>query len=199
MAAARGTAHRGAQEDLMNAGERQVATLAGGCFWCLEAVFERMRGVDSVVSGYLGGTLPDPDYAAVCSGTSGHAEAVRITYDARQTSFGELLAVFFSIHDPTTPDRQGNDVGTQYRSAIFYHSEAQRAEAAEMIAELEAGHVWPAPIVTELVAAPLFYPAEDYHQHYFAQHPEQGYCRFVVAPKVEKLRACFPGKLKPGN
>jgi peptide-methionine (S)-S-oxide reductase len=179
--------------------ELQTATLAGGCFWCLEAVFEQMRGVESVVSGYIGGTLPAPDYRAVCSGTSGHAEAVQIVFDTRQTSFGELLAVFFSIHDPTTRNRQDNDIGTQYRSAIFYHSEAQRAEAAALIAEMEEKHIWPAPIVTEVVAAPIFYPAEDYHQHYFARHPEQGYCQFVVAPKLEKFHTHFPGKLKQGS
>jgi peptide-methionine (S)-S-oxide reductase len=179
--------------------ELQTATLAGGCFWCLEAVFEQMRGVESVVSGYIGGTLPDPDYEAVCSGTSGHAEAVQIVFNARQTSFGELLTVFFSIHDPTTRNRQGNDIGTQYRSAIFYHSEAQRTEAAVLIAEMEEKRVWPAPIVTEMVDAPVFYPAEDYHQHYFARHPEQGYCQFVVVPKLEKFHTHFPGKLKQGS
>jgi peptide-methionine (S)-S-oxide reductase len=196
METANGQAHCSAKENAMTPDDRQIATLAGGCFWCLEAVFEQMRGVESVVSGYIGGTLPDPDYRAVCSGASGHAEAVQIAFDARQTNFGELLAVFFSIHDPTTPNRQGNDIGTQYRSAIFYHSEAQRAEAAAMVVELERKHIWSAPIVTEIIAAPIFYPAEDYHQHYFAQHPEQGYCQFVVAPKVKKLREYFPDKLK---
>lgn len=179
--------------------DRQTATLAGGCFWCLEAVFEHMRGVDSVVSGYIGGAVPDPSYEAVCGGQSGHAEAVRITFDAQQTSFGELLAVFFSIHDPTTRNRQGNDIGTQYRSAIFCHSEAQRTEAQAMIAELEENHVWSAPVVTEVSMATTFYPAEEYHQHYFARNPAQGYCQFVVAPKLEKFRTHFPVLLKQGG
>jgi len=174
----------------------QTATLAGGCFWCLEAVFEQVRGVERVVSGYIGGTVSEPSYEAVCGGQTGHAEAVQISFDARQISFRELLAVFFSIHDPTTLNRQGNDVGTQYRSAIFYHTDEQRSEAVAMIAELNEQQIWPVPVVTEVVAAPTFYPAEDYHQHYFARNPEQGYCQIVVAPKVVKLREHFAGKLK---
>ncbi len=169
----------------------EIATLAGGCFWCLEAVFERMRGVEGVVSGYTGGTVANPSYEAVCSGQTGHAEAVQITYDAQQVTFSELLTVFFSIHDPTTLNRQGNDIGTQYRSAIFYHSQAQRAEAEAMIAELEANGFWRGPIVTQLMPATVFYPAEEYHQHYFARNPGQGYCQFVVAPKVEKFHKYF--------
>ena len=179
----------------MTAGELQTATLAGGCFWCLEAVFEQVPGVRRVVSGYTGGGLPAPDYEAVCSGRTGHAEAVRIEFEPRQTSFRQLLGVFFSIHDPTTPDRQGNDVGTQYRSAIFCHGEQQRAEAEAMIAELDAAGIWPLPIVTEVLPAPAFYPAEDYHQHYFARNPQQGYCRFVIAPKLAKYRELFSGGL----
>jgi peptide-methionine (S)-S-oxide reductase len=176
--------------------DRQIATLAGGCFWCLEAVYEQMRGVERVVSGYIAGDNPNPTYESVCSGTTGHAEAVQITFDPAQVSYGELLAVFFSIHDPTTLNRQGNDQGTQYRSAIYYHNEDQRAQAAEFFAELKQQNVFPHPLVTELVAAPVFYPAEDYHQHYYANHPEQGYCQFVVAPKVAKFRAHFAAKVK---
>ncbi len=175
---------------------KQTATLAGGCFWCLEAVFEQMQGVVRVESGYTGGTLDNPSYEAVCSGQTGHAEAVRITFDAGQVSFGDLLAVFFSIHDPTTLNRQGNDVVTQYRSAIFFHSEPQRAEAEAIIAELNAKRLWPAPIVTELIPATVFYPAEAYHHHYFARNPAQAYCRLVVAPKLAKFREYFPYRAK---
>jgi peptide-methionine (S)-S-oxide reductase len=176
--------------------DRQIATLAGGCFWCLEAVFEQMRGVEKVVSGYIAGEKPNPTYEAVCSGTTGHAEAVQITFDPSQVSYGELLAVFFSIHDPTTLNRQGNDRGTQYRSAIYYHNEDQRAQAAELFEELKRQKVYPHPLVTELVAASEFYPAEDYHQHYFANHPNQGYCQMVVAPKVLKFKTHFSSKIK---
>jgi peptide-methionine (S)-S-oxide reductase len=175
--------------------EQQVATLAGGCFWCLEAVFEQVPGVTRVVSGYIGGTLENPDYEAVCSGQTGHAEAVRIEFDPGRISFGQLLGIFFSIHDPTTPNRQGNDIGTQYRSAIFCHDEPQRAEAEEIIASLDERHIWPAPIVTEVAPATEFYPAEEYHQHYYAQHPEQGYCQFVIAPKLAKFQELFSGRL----
>lgn len=173
----------------------QTATLAGGCFWCLEAVFEQVPGVQRVVSGYTGGSLPEPDYEAVCGGRTGHAEAVRIEFDPRKTSFRQLLEIFFSIHDPTTLNRQGNDIGTQYRSAIFCHGEQQCAEAGTVIAELDAAGIWPVPIVTEVLPAPVFYPAEEYHQHYFARHPEQGYCRFVIAPKLAKYRELFSGDL----
>ena len=176
--------------------DRQIATLAGGCFWCLEAVFEQMRGVEKVVSGYIAGEKPNPTYEAVCSGTTGHAEAVQITFDSSQVSYGELLAVFFSIHDPTTLNRQGNDRGTQYRSAIYYHNEDQRAQAAEFFDELKRQKVYPNPLVTELVAASEFYPAEEYHQHYFANHPSQGYCQLVVAPKVLKFKTHFASKIK---
>jgi len=169
----------------------QTATLAGGCFWCLEAVFEQVRGVERVVSGYTGGRLPDPGYEAVCSGETGHAEAVQITFDAEQVSFEELLALFFSIHDPTTLNRQGNDIGSQYRSAVFYHDEAQRRQADKMIAGLNGMGIWRDPIVTELVAAQPFYPAEEYHQHFYARHPEQGYCQVIISPKLAKFREHF--------
>lgn len=176
--------------------DKQIATLAGGCFWCLEAVFEQMRGVEKVVSGYIAGEKPNPSYEEVCTGNSGHAEAVQITFDPAQVSYDELLAVFFTIHDPTTLNRQGNDQGTQYRSAIFYHNEDQRADAAELMRELRKQHIFPAPLVTELVAASTFYPAEDYHQHYYANHPEQGYCQFVVAPKLAKFKEHFASRMK---
>lgn len=168
--------------------EKQIATLAGGCFWCLEAVFEQVDGVESVVSGYIGGQVGNPSYEAVCGGQTGHAEAVQIVFDAGVASFKELLGVFFVIHDPTTLNRQGNDAGTQYRSAIFYHSEVQRKEAQAMVAELNRKQAGATLLATEVVAAPTFYPAEDGHQHYFARHPEQGYCQFVIAPKIEKFR-----------
>lgn len=171
--------------------ENQIATLAGGCFWCLEAVFEQTPGVTSVASGYEGGALVKPSYEAVCSGQTGHAEVVQIRFDPKRISFTDLLKVFFTIHDPTTLNRQDNDVGTQYRSAIFYHSEAQRKEAQTIIAELNKNKIWSEPLVTEVAAASTFYPAENYHQHYFANHPEQGYCQFVIAPKVDKFRKLF--------
>ena len=176
--------------------ETQIATLAGGCFWCLEAVYEQMRGVEKVVSGYIAGEKPTPTYEEVCSGNSGHAEAVQLTFDPAQVSYGELLSVFFTIHDPTTLNRQGNDKGTQYRSAIYYHNEDQRAEAAELMLELRKQHIFPAPLVTELVAATTFYPTEDYHQHYYANHPNQGYCQFVVAPKLAKFKEHFASRMK---
>jgi len=176
-----------------------TATLAGGCFWCLEAVYENMRGVERVVSGYIGGALPDPDYEAVCGGMTGHAEAVQVTFDPSQVSFQDLLAVFFSMHDPTTLNRQGNDIGTQYRSAIFCHSEEQRLQAQAMIAELNDSQVLGAPIVTEVVSASTFFPAEDHHQHYYANHPNQGYCQVIIRPKMAKLHEHFAEKLKQEN
>jgi peptide-methionine (S)-S-oxide reductase len=176
--------------------DKEIATLAGGCFWCLEAVYREVRGVERVVSGYIGGRVPRPSYEQVCAGTTGHAEAVEITFDPQTVSYRELLEVFFTIHDPTTLNRQGADVGTQYRSAIFYHSPAQQAAAEEVMAQLTAEQVWDAPIVTELVPAPEFYAAEDYHQEYFERNPNQGYCRAVVAPKVAKFRSKFLAKLK---
>jgi peptide-methionine (S)-S-oxide reductase len=171
--------------------KNDIATLAGGCFWCLEAVFEQVKGVTGVISGYTGGHLDNPGYEAVCGGKTGHAEVVQISFNPEEVSFAKLLEVFFTIHDPTTLNRQGNDVGTQYRSAVFCHNEAQRKEAQKIIAELNLKKIWPALLVTEVVASPVFYPAEAYHQHYFANHPEQGYCQFVVAPKVEKFRKLF--------
>jgi peptide-methionine (S)-S-oxide reductase len=175
---------------------RESATLAGGCFWCLEAVYKELRGVESVVSGYAGGDVPRPTYGQVCEGTTGHAEVVQITFDPRQVSFRELLEVFFTVHDPTTLNRQGADVGTQYRSAIFYHTPAQRETAEQVIAELTAAHVWDAPIATEVAPLTDFYPAEGYHQDYFERNPFQPYCRAVVAPKVAKFRKHFLEKLK---
>jgi peptide-methionine (S)-S-oxide reductase len=176
--------------------EKEVATLAGGCFWCLEAVYVELRGVERVVSGYAGGATPDPTYREVCAGTTGHAEVVQITFDPGVISFRELLEVFFTIHDPTTPNRQGADIGTQYRSAIFYHSAGQREVAEEFIAELGASGVWGDPIVTEVAPLTRFYAAEDYHQEYYARNPDQGYCRVVVAPKVAKVRQKYLEKLK---
>jgi peptide-methionine (S)-S-oxide reductase len=175
---------------------KEVATLAGGCFWCLEAVFNDLRGVEKAVSGYAGGGVPNPTYRAVCTGMTGHAEVVQITFDPQVVSFRELLEVFFTIHDPTTLNRQGADVGTQYRSAIFYHSREQAATATDVIAELTAAGVWDDPVVTELEPFTEFYPAEDYHQEYFANNSDQPYCRAVVAPKVAKFRQKFLAKLK---
>lgn len=173
-----------------------VATLGGGCFWCLEAVFERLTGVRRVVSGYAGGAVVDPGYEAVCSGTTGHAEVVRIEFDPAQISYQTLLDVFFAIHDPTTLNRQGNDVGTQYRSVIFYHDPDQLAAAQSCIAALSAGAVFGRPIVTEVTPVPVFYPAEDYHQGYFRRNPGQGYCAYVVAPKLAKARQAFAELLR---
>lgn len=181
----------------MNAeNNREVATLGGGCFWCLEAVFLELRGVERVVSGYAGGHVADPTYRAVCEGATGHAEVVQVTFDPRVVSYRELLEVFFTIHDPTTLNRQGADVGTQYRSAVFYHTPEQERAAREVIAELEREGLWDGPVVTEVVPLDKFYPAEDYHQDYFARNPAQPYCRAVVAPKVSKFRSKFFDRLK---
>src|SRR5829696_6574925 len=174
----------------------QQATLGGGCFWCLEAVYVELRGVSKVVSGYTGGSVPNPSYQRVCSGTTGHAEVVQVTFDPAAVSYRELLEIFFTIHDPTTLNRQGADVGTQYRSAIFYHTPAQRETAEQVIAGLTAAGVWDAAIVTEVVPLEVFYPAEDYHQDYFERNPFQPYCRAVVAPKVSKFRKHFLERLK---
>ena len=181
---------------MSNEQTKELATLAGGCFWCLEAVFKDLRGVESVVSGYAGGDVENPTYSAVCDGTTGHAEVVQITFDPREATFRELLEVFFTIHDPTTLNRQGADIGTQYRSAVFYHTPEQREIAEEVIAEMTASRVWDAPIVTEVVPLTKFYPAESYHQNYFENNPAQPYCRAVVAPKVSKFRKLFLEKLK---
>lgn len=176
--------------------EREIATLAGGCFWCLEAVYDQVRGVESVESGYTGGAVDNPSYEAVCGSRTGHAEAVRVTFDPHGISFGELLEIFFLIHDPTTRNRQGNDIGTQYRSAIFYHSPAQRQTADALIKRLEQEQLYPAPIVTEVLPVEQWYEAEAYHQEYFARNPLQGYCQFVVGPKVAKFRQKFTSWLK---
>lgn len=174
----------------------ELATLGGGCFWCLEAVYDELRGVESVESGYAGGHVANPTYRQVCDGTTGHAEVVQIRFDPAQVSFRELLQVFFTIHDPTTPNRQGHDIGTQYRSAIFYHSPEQHAAAEQVIAEIGQANLWDAPIVTQVAPLDVFYPAEDYHQEYFANNANQPYCRAVVAPKVAKFRKGFVEKLK---
>jgi peptide-methionine (S)-S-oxide reductase len=175
---------------------KAIATLAGGCFWCLEAVYDGMKGVASVESGYMGGSTANPTYEQVCGGDTGHAEVVRVTFDSAVVSFKELLEVFFVIHDPTTRNRQGNDVGSQYRSAIFYHTPQQKADAEEVIARLNDAKLWSGPIVTELAPATTFYMGEGYHQEYFARNPYQPYCQAVVAPKVAKFRKHFLEKLK---
>lgn len=174
----------------------ELATLAGGCFWCLEAVFEQLRGVSKVLSGYSGGHVPNPSYEAVCTGTTGHAEVVQVAFDPDKLSYRDLLGVFFTLHDPTTLDRQGGDVGTQYRSAIFYHDDAQRRTAEEVIRELEAEHVFDDPIVTQIEPLDKFYAAEEYHREYYRRNPNQPYCRAVIAPKVAKLRSKYLEKLK---
>jgi len=174
----------------------EIATLGGGCFWCLEAVYDEMSGVVSVESGYMGGHVENPTYRAVCTGKTGHVEVVQVAFDPAVTSYREILEVFFAIHDPTTRDRQGNDAGPQYRSVVFFHSDAQRDVAAGLIEELNAEALWPAPIVTELRPASTFYRAEDYHQEYFRNNPEQPYCSFVVAPKVRKFREKFQAKMR---
>jgi peptide-methionine (S)-S-oxide reductase len=175
---------------------REIATLGGGCFWCLEAVYDQMVGVTDVVSGYMGGHVANPTYRAVCNGTTGHAEVVQIAFDPTQVNFREILEVFFTIHDPTTLNRQGADVGTQYRSAIFTHSDAQQAIADEVITMMNAEQIWPNPIVTEVTPASTFYPAEDYHQEYFARNGGQPYCQMVVAPKVAKFRKRFTNRVR---
>lgn len=174
----------------------QTATLAGGCFWCLEAAFNRLKGVDSVVSGYMGGHVGNPTYRQVCGGETGHAEVVQVRFDPSVITYADLLEVFFAIHDPTTLNRQGADVGTQYRSAIYWHSPEQKAEAERAIRELTEQRAYPDPIVTEIAEAQEFWPAEAYHQDYYANNAYQPYCQFVVAPKVAKVRAKFKDKLK---
>jgi len=175
---------------------REIATIGGGCFWCLEAIFNELRGVKKVVSGYSGGNVPNPSYQEVCTGVTGHAEAVQITFDPLIISFNELLEVFFTIHDPTTLNRQGADVGTQYRSVIFYHTPEQKEIAKEVMAKIEAAKIWDAPVVTEITAFKTFYPAENYHQEYFLHNPDQPYCSVVIEPKVAKFRKQFLTKLK---
>jgi peptide-methionine (S)-S-oxide reductase len=177
-------------------GRRETATLAGGCFWCIEAVFERLEGVERVVSGYTGGRVPNPSYELVCTGQTGHAEAVQITFDPTVLPYRELLEIFFAFHDPTTLNRQGDDIGTQYRSAIFYHTPEQERTAREVIAQLERDHTWEDPIVTEITPLDRFYSAEEYHQQYFQRNPTRMYCQAVVAPKVAKLRREYVGRLR---
>ncbi len=178
-------------------GTREVATLAGGCFWCLEAVFEQLQGVERVVSGYAGGAVANPTYKQVCTGTTGHAEVVQVTFDPAMISYRGLLEIFFAFHDPTTLDRQGHDEGTQYRSAIFHQSPEQKAVADEVIADLTRQKVFDDPIVTKVAPLTAFYPAEGYHQSYYRANPEQGYCRATITPKVAKLRAKYAARLKP--
>lgn len=174
----------------------EVATLGGGCFWCLEAAYQQLRGIEQIVSGYAGGSVHNPTYKQVCGGATGHAEVVQITYNPEEISYRDLLDVFFTIHDPTTLNRQGADVGTQYRSVIFYHDDQQRQVAEQAIADLSADKIWDSPIVTELSPLPTFYAAEDYHQDYYSQNSLQPYCQFVVAPKVAKVRKEYTARLK---
>ena len=176
--------------------QMEVATLGGGCFWCIEAVYEQLQGIAKVVSGYAGGLVPDPSYEQVCKGTTGHAEVIQLSFDPNQITFREMLEIFFTIHDPTTLNRQGADVGPQYRSVIFYHDEKQRKIAEEVIAELKEEKIWKSPIVTEVTLFTIFYPAEDYHQEYYRKNPSQGYCRVVIAPKLSKFRKTYLNKLK---
>lgn len=179
-------------------GEKEAATLGGGCFWCLEAVFEQVKGVDRVVSGYAGGHVPNPTYMQVCGKKTGHAEVVQVTFDPNMVSYREMLEIFFSIHDPTTPDRQGADVGPQYRSIILYHSPEQKEIAEAVIAEIEREHLWSNPVVTEVRPLEAFYPAEPEHQGFYRSNPYQGYCQVVISPKVAKFRAKFQDKLIAG-
>ncbi len=174
----------------------EVATLAGGCFWCIEAIFREVDGVENVVSGYIGGTTVNPTYQQVCSDETGHAEAVQVSFDPSKISYREILEIFFSVHDPTTLNRQGADVGTQYRSAIFYQSEEQKTVTEQLIGELDKARLWRKPIVTQILPLDKFYPAEDYHRDYFARHPEQAYCHTVVSPKVNKFRKQWAKRLK---
>lgn len=174
-----------------------LATLGGGCFWCVEPIFDELLGVVTATSGYSGGTIPNPSYEQICTGTTGHAEVVQIEFDPEQLSYRDLLQVFFSAHDPTQLNRQGNDIGTQYRSVIFYHSPQQHQVANEVIDELNAARLWPQPIVTEVSPFDVFYPAENYHQDYFLNNPNQPYCRLVVEPKVRQFRQQFADRLKP--
>ena len=173
----------------------EQATLGGGCFWCLDAVFRRLRGVGSVVSGYAGGTVAQPSYEQVCTGRTGHAEVVQLSFDPAEISYDDILRIFFAIHDPTTPNRQGHDVGTQYRSIILTHGPAEDAAARRVMAEIAAAGIWDAPLVTEIAPLAVFYPAEDYHQDYFTKNPGAGYCAAVVAPKVAKFRKQFADRL----
>ncbi len=175
---------------------REVATLGAGCFWCVEAVFDELRGVETVESGYSGGQVPNPSYEQVCTGRTGHAEVIQVTFDPEVVSFRQILEVFFTVHDPTTLNRQGADVGTQYRSAIFYHSPEQKATAGQVIAEMNGAGIWNAPIVTEVAEFSEFFPAGEYHRDYYRRNPNQGYCQIVIAPKVAKFRKKYLANLK---
>lgn len=175
---------------------REVITLGGGCFWCIEAIFDELKGVEQVESGYSGGRIANPTYQQVCMGTTGHAEVVQITFDPKVISLKELLEIFFTVHDPTTPNRQGPDIGPQYRSVIFYHNQEQKVIAEQVLKEIDAAKLWDAPIVTEISPFKAFYKAEDYHQEYFKLNGEQPYCRFIIAPKVAKFREHYRSKLK---
>lgn len=175
---------------------RETITLGGGCFWCIEAVVQELKGVENAVSGYAGGTNSNPTYEEVCSGRTGHAEVVQVTFDPKIIPLKDLLGVFFTLHDPTTPNRQGADVGTQYRSAVYYHHDAQKTVVDQVIREFETNHVWSGKIVTEVAPLTTFYPAEKYHQEYYEQNPNAGYCRVVIAPKISKLRKQFLEKLR---
>ena len=183
-------------EKKMSSSKREIATFGGGCFWCTEALFDELKGVEKVESGYSGGTVPDPSYEDVCTGTTGHAESIQITFDPKQITYKDILQIFFTTHDPTTLNRQGADVGTQYRSVIFYHSPEQEAVAKEVIKETNAAKIWKKPIVTEVVPFKTFYKAEDYHQEYFKNNARQPYCQVVIAPKVAKLREHYRERLK---
>jgi peptide-methionine (S)-S-oxide reductase len=185
-------------EDNVDTAGTELATFGTGCFWCTEAVLESLDGVKKVISGYSGGVVANPSYEEVCTGKTGHAECVEVTYDPKVISYATLLEAFFRSHDPTSLNRQGNDVGTQYRSVIFYHNDAQKKLAEQAKSELDKSGAYPKPIVTEITKAPKFYVAEDYHQNYFANNPEQGYCAYVVAPKLEKFKKVFKDKLKKG-
>lgn len=176
--------------------KQAIATLGGGCFWCVEAVFQRLKGVKEVISGYAGGTVTDPTYKQICTGTTGHAEVVQITFDPRKIAYGDLLEVFWHTHNPTTLNRQGADAGTQYRSVIFYHDDKQHLAAVRSKKETEDSGLWPDPIVTEISPAPVFYSAEDYHQNYYRTNPSQPYCMVIISPKMKKLQSVFQDRLK---
>ena len=182
--------------DTTKSSQKETATLGGGCFWCLEAVYDQLKGVESVESGYMGGKMANPSYESVCMGQTGHAEVVQVTFDSGVISFSEILEIFFSIHDPTTLNRQGNDVGTQYRSAVFYHSPDQKSIAEKMISTFNEDNIFDRPIVTEVVPAGPFYIAEEYHQEYFVRNPSQPYCTYLINPKLAKFRKQFAEKLK---
>lgn len=186
-------------EEARNDGSREVATLGGGCFWCIEAVFSELNGVERVDSGYAGGSVPNPTYEQVCTGRTGHAEVVQVTFDPRVLSYHDLLTVFFTVHDPTTLNRQGPDTGTQYRSVVFYRNAEQKVTTELVIRELEDQRLWRKKFVTQVVPFEAFYPAEEYHRNYFLRNPNGGYCQLVVAPKVAKFRSKFAGRLKPAR